>query len=157
MRYWWALAIAIVTGCSGDSIERLNFVATNNAMEELDVAIQLEHIGPQAISKYDLSDAGCSVSTDNGERLLFISRMEDAHFLLEGDLQALVPRPGTATLPYGVSTHYDGLAYSAEITIDNDSERLVDLETSDWVGRLIIRDTEERIVFKYSGTVRCGA
>ena len=150
-------AVAIASVCSADKIEQSVIVASNNTLEEQDVAIPLDHIESDIILKNNLSDAGCGVSIDNGARLIFISRAEDAHFLLDGNLKTLFPRRHTATLPYGVSTNYDGPAYSAEIMINYDSERPIGPETSDYGGRLIIRDAEKRIVLNYSGKVRCGA
>lgn len=158
MRIYTILVIALVAGCSGEAAEEpLDYAAMNEAAEGPSIPILPDAIGPEIIADNNLSDAGCYVRAGNGEDIIFIARFEDAHFMLDGQLHTMAPHPGERTLPYGAGTHYDGLEFSSEITIDQDSELQTGPETSEYSGQLVIRDSKDRPVFEHLGTIICGA
>jgi len=161
MRISILCTLALLAGCSAD-VDNRSDVPVNerklvDASKRPSVAGELEPIGMEIIALNNLSDAGCAISADDSAGILFMARMEDPHFLLNGELVALMPSPGDQALPYGVSTHYEGPGYSAKLSIDMGSQRVVGPETSDYTGSLDIRDTSDRIAFTHSGTIQCGA
>ena len=95
MRICGTLAFALVTGCSNavaDQTESpLNYVVANETAMRSGASIQLDLIERGTIEKHNLYDAGCSVPAEESEGFLFIARMEDAHFLLNGKLVSLAP------------------------------------------------------------------
>ena len=161
MRSYEMLAVALITRCSGEMASQqrppqLQSVATEVARNS-SISIELGSIGRELIDQHDLADAGCGVPAGGKDGYLFLARMEDAHFVLDGELVSLVPQSGAETLPYGVSKYYEGQTYSTEISIDRDSERMLGPETWDYNGRLVIRDANGQIAFTYTGTIDCGA
>jgi len=160
MRIHAIMVLMFLTGCGGETPEQeapVDFGAINEAAEGPSIPIELDPIGPEIIADNNLSDAGCHVREGDSEDLIFIARAQDAHFILDGRLRTMAPHPGEGTLPYGTGTHYDGLEFSAEISIDSDSEGLIGPETSEYSGQLVIKDSKDRLVFERVGTIICGA
>lgn len=152
-------AAVLLASCSGprEGGEDIDYAAINEAAEGPGVPITPDPITFEDLEKHDLFGAGCYVMHADGENLIFLANDAAAHFILGGDLVTLAPHPGSRDLPYGVSTHYDGRAHSAELAIDAQSEALEGTEVANYDGSLTIRDEKERVVFDYSGKVECGA
>ena len=165
MRQIIVCAVLALAACSGPSkvdkdengTATKDYDAINEVAEGPSVPITPEPMTFATFEKYDTFGAGCTVPSTDGEASLFVAHVDGGYFMYDGDLQTLSPKAADDTLPYGLTSRYDGKAYSAELTLDPATEKVEAAEVVMYTGTLTISDAKARPVFEYKGTVNCGA
>ena len=154
----WLASLALTACSEGDPAEAdTDYAAINDSARAPAEAITPDVIRFEDIEKHELFGAGCNVLSPDGEGLLLTADESAAHFLLDGNLISLAPHPGSDDLPYGIFSHYDGLAHAVALEIDVQSKTRQAPELTIYNGRMTIHDERDRIVFAYDGKVECGA
>lgn len=151
------LGLAACAGASEDKVPLANYTATDRAVREAGAPIELEPMGRAVLEMHNIYDAGCSIRSIEAEGILFAAFDDRAFFMIDNNVSKLAPYEVEEVLPYGVSDHYHDGDHRVGLKLDRSTEVVIGQETSEYVGGLIIRDTEERVVFEYSGVIECGA
>jgi hypothetical protein len=162
---WTVLAGAVLlTGC-GDSKN----AATSPQDAERDVAMvermnqtPFKAIRPQPftrddLARYDLERAGCMFRPgDKGDAPpLFVAQQDRGYLKVDGTLQPLSVKSGSAELPSGAHSTYMGLDSWIELVAQAGEEGLLPDGRQAWPSRLVIHDAEQRVAFDVRGRVSC--
>ena len=164
MRWIIALAPLALAACGEQSAEEKE-AERKAAVAEVEAnqkpppeQLTLDPIRYPEIEKYDLFGAGCSFTPDGqGLGTVVLANPDKGYFIRDGELQALAADMGSAELPYLARRKYDGLAYSFTLDLDDGSGEQSGYETTDYRGRLAIRDGADNILYRAEGLVQCGA
>ena len=152
--------------CSPPQGEARNAASDAQAVAEVErlstpPAIPLD---PQPITfadfeKYDLFGVGCYFVDGNGEKapMLFLASDEKGWLKLGGEMIQFSADRSSTELPYLSWSKYVGLARSVQMERDTASARSTGPETETAPGTVTIRDERDRVVFKRSGAIDCGA
>ena len=118
--------------------------------------ILLTPISFDDVERHDLFGMGCNLLDQNGA-MLFIAQSDQASFLIAGQLVRAAADMGAKELPYGARTHYLSSTYALDLTLEDKAPDIVGDEVADSSGTLEIRDPQDRLVYRHSGVVQCGA
>ena len=111
------------------------------------------------IEKHDLFGAGCYFLDGKGEKLpmLFLASEAKGWLKLEGEIVELSADRSSTEQPYLSWSKYVGLAQTVQLERNSAAARPTGPETETAPGTITIRDASDRVVFKRSGAIDCGA
>ncbi|WP_156839130.1 DUF6692 family protein [Novosphingobium aquimarinum] len=160
-----ALAVAtfLLAGC-GDSADEPSDEGTVSPAEAArDVAMveRMNRVEPNPIlpqefnaddmARYDLG-RGCKFRIEGESAPIFVAQRERGYLKIDGELQPVSAKGGSAELPGGAHSIYIGLNSWVELVAqagEGGDER-------SWPSRLVIHDSQERVAYDKSGQVTCG-
>ncbi|MBX7526732.1 hypothetical protein [Qipengyuania vesicularis] len=120
--------------------------------------LTLDPIRYREIEKHQLYGAGCSLVPDGGGLGAVVLALAEEGFLIRnGELLRFAADAGSAELPYLARQRYTGREYSFTLDLDEDEGKQSGVETTDYRGRLTVRDSSERVVYQAEGLTQCGA
>jgi hypothetical protein len=112
-----------------------------------------EPIAPADIETHKLSGPRCAFVLEDSDGAVALATPRAAFLKIDGSLRAYAADKGSAQLPFGAWTRYEGREHIVDLQIAGDGSGGKD---SAWSGRLTVRDPYSRIVFSAAGMVRCG-
>ena len=123
------------------------------------VPLKPEPIRFEDIEKNKLLGASCAFRTKGGagNGILILAMANTAYLKIDGELRVYAADKGSAPLPLGNWTRYEGRQYVIDLQIAGGDGKPSGDETLDWPGRLTIRDPYERVVYSAAGTVQRGS
>lgn len=154
----------IIAGCAqGDaSADRAGEDERDIAMVERMNQIPAKPIEPEplthAVSEaHDLSGAGCDFVPEGQSDPVLIALGGRAYFKLEDEMVVLTGDTAAQSMPYGGWSRYVGLTNWLEFSRDSSAQTAASEESWTAPGQLVIHDAKERVVYRASGAVECGA
>ena len=85
-----------------------------------------------------------------------VTMVEAAYVKQDNEIQRLAPDMGSAEMPFGTRSNYDGTQFGLEMTMRGDGEAIGG-ETTLYDATLTLRDGRDRIVYQQDGVARCGS
>jgi len=157
-------AVALVlSGCGTSPEEKPEQRNENAAGVARDVAmvarmnrVEARPILPQPFSKddmarYDLA-RGCMFRlAGEDEAPVFVAQRERGYLKIDGDLEPLAAKGGSAELPGGARSIYVGLDHWIELVAQAGEGG----DKQSWPSRLVIHDSQERVAYDKLGRVSC--
>lgn len=140
-----------------DAIDIARVEAAQNAQPPM------ERFVPEPIRYADIEDnkllgASCVFFPEGGKQNYVALAMADAAYIkIDGTLRVYAADKGSAPLPLGAWTHYEGREHVIDLQTTGGEGTPSGEETTDWPGRLTIRDPYDRLVYSTAGKVQCGA
>ena len=155
---------ALLVGC-GDSKD----TSARPADAERDVAmvermnqppfkpIRPQQFTPDDLERYGLARDGCTFRPgDTADAApLFVAQQDRGYLKVNGALQPLSVKSGSAELPSGAHSTYMGLDSWIELVAQAGDESTSADGTKGWPSRLVIHDAEQRVAFNVRGRVSC--
>ena len=160
------LGLGLLAGCGSDEDQAGGRAsdAHDVAMVERMNAVPFKPIRPepftaQDIDSYDLARSGCMFrpGTDPSELPLFVAQQDRGFVKIDGKLQPLAVKGGSAELPSGAHAAYIGLNNWVELVAQAGREGKTPGGDEAWPSRLVIHDASERVAFNSLGQVSCAA
>jgi len=119
--------------------------------------LALEAITFNDIENNNLFGASCVFLPEgDAKRFVVLAMQETAYIKLEGSLRVYAADRGSPPLPYDTRSRYVGREHVIDLQTAGGEGKASGEETTDWPGRLTIRDARERVVYSAAGTVQCG-
>ncbi|GGC20225.1 hypothetical protein GCM10011371_04910 [Novosphingobium marinum] len=118
--------------------------------------VRLVPITFEDIEQSEAFGASCAFTASSQEPPVVIAMAEAAWLKPDGLMIQFSADTGSEELPYGARAHYDGREMSLDLQLSGEGERSGD-ETTDYSGRVTLRDAHGRLVYTAAGTVQCGA
>lgn len=109
------------------------------------------------IEKGKLSGASCAFIPPEEKSPIALAMAETAVLKTGGELHVYAADSGSAPLPLGSWTHYEGRQHVLDFQTAGGEGTPSGDETTDWPGRLTVRDPYDRVVYSAAGVIRCGA
>lgn len=110
------------------------------------------------VERENLFGAGCNFApTGGGMGAIAIAQNEAGYLKVDGRIERFAPDTGSAEIPYGGREKYTSTNRSFRLMVDTSAVQQTGYETVDYPGRLIIRDSRDRVVYEAGGIVQCGA
>ncbi len=111
------------------------------------------------IEKHDLFGAGCYFQGGDGEKppLLFLASEAKGWLKLDSEIIELSADRSSSEQPYMSWSKYVGLSQTVQLERDSAVARSTGPETETAPGTITIRDAKDRVVFKRTGAIDCGA
>ncbi|MCJ2177439.1 hypothetical protein [Novosphingobium album (ex Hu et al. 2023)] len=150
---------AILTGCAEkDPATQASEDARDVAMAERMSRVPVQPVVPEPltadlITRYGLDRARCSFRKSKTGEPLFLASTQEGFLSLSGELARMAARTGSGELLGGARAAYTGLS--------NWVDFMALPETGDkpgpdrWPVRMIIHDSQDRIVFTADGVMSC--
>lgn len=161
MRLFAMSAVLVLGACSDgpSEEERQADVAEVEAHQQPPVEeFEPDPIRYREIEKYDLFGAGCSFAPDGGGLgAVAIAMADEGYIIRNGALLRFAADAGSRELPYLARNKYTGLEYSFILDLDEAGGEQSGYETTDYRGKLTVRDAGDRVVYEADGLVQCGA
>lgn len=161
MRLVISLGVLALAACSSepDEAERQAAVAEVVANQEAPPEVlEPRPILYPEIEKYGLYGAGCNFAPDEGGLGAIALAMADEGYMKRGEeILHFAADKGSDELPYLARRKYDGKDYSFSLELDRASGAPSGEETSDYSGALTVKDGKDRVVYRATGIVQCGA
>ncbi len=167
MQAFWLLAVLALAACQEaltpeeqaardaydvDQLEQIQ--ESRRPMEQL----ELEEITADEIEKLARLGTGCSFRAMGSERPVLALAFEDvAYIKKDQELVRLAADKGSAEMPFGTRSNYDGTAYSLQLTRESDENTQAGPETVEWPAKLDIGDEMDRPIYLVKGFLQCGA
>lgn len=158
-------AAFVLAGCGQDPEQQAERKAENAAEVARDVAmvermnrVEAKPILPQGfsaddIARYDLG-RGCEFRIQGGDDApVFVAQRERGYLKIDGELQTLAAKGGSAELPGGARSIYVGLDHWIELVAQAGEGG----DEQSWPSRLVIHDSQERVAYDKLGRVACDA
>ncbi len=121
------------------------------------IPVTLEPIAYSNIEANDLIGIGCSFAlARNADAAMAVTMVEAAYVKQDNEIQRLAPDMGSAEMPFGTRSNYDGTQFGLEMTMRGDGEAIGG-ETTLYDATLTLRDGRDRIVYQQDGVARCGS
>ena len=121
------------------------------------IPVTLEPIAHYNIEANDLIGIGCSFAlARNADAAMAVTMVEAAYVKQDNEIQRLAPDMGSAEMPFGTRSNYDGTQFGLEMTMRGDGEAIGG-ETTLYDATLTLRDGRDRIVYQQDGVARCGS
>jgi len=123
------------------------------------IALNPQEITYADLEKHDLFGVGCYFLDGAGEKapMLFIASDEKGWLKLDGEIAEMSSDRSSTELPYLSWSRYVGLARTVQLERKANAARSTGPETETAPGTITIRDERDRVVFKRSGAIECGA
>jgi hypothetical protein len=161
------LAVLAVCGaCSPSGSQEREAVSAAKAVAEVErlstppaMPLTPQEITFSDIEKYDLFGAGCYFLDGSGAKapMLFLASDEKGWLKLDGEMIQFSADRSSTELPYLSWSKYVGLARSVQLDRTSAAARSTGPETESAPGEITVRDERDRVVFKRSGSIDCGA
>jgi hypothetical protein len=161
---WAMVGLALLAGCGEDAPPQAKAVddAKDVAMVERMNQPPFRPIRPEPftaadVDQYDLARAGCMFRPGDkpDEAPLFIAQRDRGYLKIEGRLQPLSVRTGSAELPSGAHSIYVGTQNWVELVAQAGHGGTGSGASKAWPSRLVIRDANERVAYDAVGQVSC--
>ena len=121
------------------------------------IPVTLEPIAYSDIEANELIGIGCSFAlARNADAAMAVTMVEAAYVKQDNEIQRLAPDMGSAEMPFGTRSNYDGTQFGLEMTMRGDGEAIGG-ETTLYDATLTLRDGRDRIVYQQDGVARCGS
>ncbi|MCH2486359.1 MAG: hypothetical protein MK010_01255 [Erythrobacter sp.] len=121
------------------------------------IPVTLEPIAYSDIEANDLIGIGCSFAlARDAEAAMAVTMVEAGYVKQDNAIQRLAPDMGSAEMPFGTRSNYDGKAFGLEMTTRGEGEAIGG-ETTLYDATLTLRDGRDRIVYRQDGVARCGS
>ncbi len=161
MRYAIAVVLLAFSGCSDETTQadRQLAVAEVEANQEppVEVLTPLPIRYPH-IEANDLYGAGCSfVPQGGGLGAIALAQANEGYMKRGEEILRFAADKGSRELPYMARRKYDGRDYSFTLELDESERERSGIETTDYPGILTVTDEKDRVVYRASGLVQCGA
>ncbi|MBD3729773.1 MAG: hypothetical protein IE933_08720 [Sphingomonadales bacterium] len=155
------LPLLALSACGG---ERERTPAEQRAEEDKAIAANEKPIPitPQPIlfpdiEKNDLFGASCAFVPDGGGvGAIFLAMDTMGAMKIDDEIVRFAPDRGSAELPMGIRSNFDGKAWSVTLAISGDGEQ-TGIETTTYKAALTVRDAHEKIVYSANGSAQCGS
>ena len=165
MRWFIAIAPLALAACGPTPEEKAAADARAVAEVEANQEPPPEELAPGVITFADVENAdmfgaGCNVLPNSGSAggiAIAVAQSDAGYFKRENEIIRMAADAGSRELPYLAREKYSGLAYSMRLEIDEDAGKQSGDETIDYPSVLTIRDAQDRVVYRQSGTTQCGA
>ena len=109
------------------------------------------------VERENLFGAGCNFApADGGMGAVAMAQNEAGYLKIDNKVVRFAPDAGSGELFYGAKEKYTGTSNSFELTVDGAGKQS-GYEVTDYSGRLVIRDSADRVVYDAKGLVQCGA
>jgi len=158
------LGMVLLGGCGNHKTPQSKTVddAQAVAMVERMNQTPFKPIQPQALTaddlaRYDLVRNGCSFRPGNepNEPPLFVAQHDRGFLKIDGVLQPVAAKSGSAELPSGAHSTYVGLDGWIELVAQAGNEGKGPNGKQAWPSRLVIHDAQQRVAFNAIGRVSC--
>lgn len=164
MRWTILVATLVLAGCGGSTPEEEE-AARQAAVAEVEAnqdppleKLTLDPIRYKEIEQHNLYGAGCSFTPDGaGLGTVALAMADKGYLIRKGELLVHAADMGSAELPYLARRKYDGREYSFTLDLDQEEGTQSGYETTDYRGRLTVRDGTDKVVYRADGPVQCGA
>jgi hypothetical protein len=159
-----AAVTLLLAGCGENSDEPVEQGTVSAAEAARDVAMveRMNRVEPNPIlpqefsaddmARYDLG-RGCKFRIEGKGALVFVAQRERGYLKIDGELQPLSAKGGSAELPGGAHSIYIGLNSWVELVAQAGEGG----DETSWPSRLVIHDSQERVAYDKAGQVSCGA
>jgi hypothetical protein len=122
----------------------------------------LQPIAPEPISfadikKAKLVGAGCSFRPEGGDGFVMLAIKDAAYLKLDGEMRVHAADSGSPELWLGTRGHYEGRKHVIDLQTTGGEGKASGEKTTDWSGRMTVRDPYDRVVYTAPGTLQCGA
>lgn len=113
----------------------------------------------QDIEKNQLFGASCVFLPEGGPKddYVILAMAGAAYLKIDGALHVYAADKGSAQLPLGNWTRYEGREHVIDLQSAGGEGTPSGEETVDWPGHLTVRDPYDRVVYNSAGTVQCGS
>jgi len=109
------------------------------------------------IERENLFGAGCNFApAGGGMGAVAMAQGEAGYLKIDNKVVRFAPDAGSGELFYGARRKYTGTTNSFELTLDGEGKQS-GYEVTDYSGRLVVRDSVDRVVYDAKGLVQCGA
>lgn len=120
--------------------------------------LNLSAIGFPDIERENLFGAGCNFAPRGGGMgAVAIAQSEAGYLKIDNKVERFVPDAGSPQLPYEAREKYTSIAHSFQLSLQDQTGKRAGLETTDYNGRLVVRDSSDQVVYQADGLVQCGA
>lgn len=111
------------------------------------------------LARYDLARNGCAFRPGDkaDEAPLFVAQEDRGYLKINGVVQPLSVKGGSAELPSGAHSTYMGLDNWIELVAQAGDEGQGPGGKAAWPSRLVIHDASQRVAFNAPGQVSCAA
>lgn len=121
-----------------------------------------EPVTPADILPSDRDDnslfgVSCGFVPAGQEHPVALGMASAAYVKLGEQMQRFAADKGAASMPFGTWAKYDGKKYSLRFEKIGDVGKLLTSESSEWPGRMTVSDPYDRVVYRSSGSFRCGS
>lgn len=108
------------------------------------------------IEKHQLYGTSCAFAAEGGGLGAVAMAMEDVGYLKIGkEVLRFAADKGSAEMPFGTRSEYDGLAQSFELEAASGTPPQPSGGSVTFPGRLTVRDDRERVVYDRPGEIQC--
>lgn len=153
-------AALLLASCGGEPEEKSSTpqnAARDIAMVERMNKVDAKSILPQGMNaddmaRYDLN-RGCLFRIEGSDEPVFVAQRERGYLKLDGALQPVSAKAGSAELPGGARSIYVGLDNWVELVAQAGAGG----NENTWPSRVVIHDAQERVVYDKAGRVTCSA
>ncbi|HTN15664.1 MAG TPA: hypothetical protein VL094_12750 [Sphingomonadaceae bacterium] len=150
---------ALLASCGKEPAEEHETIDTatvEKALRGKAVPVELQPIRLPDIEKHKLYGTSCAFAPEGGGLGAVAMAMEDAGYLKIGkEVLRYAADKGSAELPFGTRTQYDGRINSFDLLPDGGAAPAQSGTSVTFPGRLIVRDTHERVVYDQPGEIQC--
>ena len=169
MRGWLSSVLLIgalaLSGCDGgrsqqeqERKDEHDIAMVENANRGVAMPITPEPLLFPDIQQHHLFGTSCSfVPTGGGVGALAMAMADKGYMKVDGKVVRLAADSGSAKLPFGAHSKYDGKKFSFELGLAEASGKQIGAEATTYQGRLTARDGYGRVIYDKIGDVQCGS
>lgn len=119
--------------------------------------IQPQPLTPDDLARYDLARTGCAFRPGDNphDAPLFVAQSDRGFLKIDGVLQPVAAKSGSAELPSGAHSTYVGLDGWIELVAQAGDTGTTAKGNQAWPSRLVIHDAQQRVSFNALGQVSC--
>ncbi|KPL67676.1 hypothetical protein SZ64_05820 [Erythrobacter sp. SG61-1L] len=153
------LAAMVLASCSKEpqgERQTIDSETVDKALAGKPVPIELAPLRLPDIEKHQIYGTSCAFAAEGGGLAAVAIAMTDAGYLKVGkEVLRFAADKGSAEMPFGTWTEYDGLARSFELETTLGDPPQPGGRTVTFPGRLTVRDEHERVVYDRPGEIQC--
>lgn len=163
----FAILTIMLAGCSSEA-DREDVAAKAREDEAAIAAVEAAQTPPPQpvklsaitfpdVERENLFGAGCNFAPKGGGMGAIAMAQNQAGYLkIDNKVVRFAPDAGSKELFYGARQKYTGTSNSFELVLDGEGKQS-SYEVTDYSGRLVVRDSADRVVYDAQGLVQCGA
>lgn len=158
------LGLALLSGCGDQkepqakAIDDAQAVAMVERMNQTPLKpVQPQPLTAEDLARYGLARSGCAFRSGDGpsEAPLFVAQGDRGFLKIDGVLQPVAAKSGSAELPSGAHSTYVGLDGWIELVAQAGDVDQASHGKQAWPSRLVIHDAQQRVSFNALGQVSC--